>query len=43
MGYGILCGEGEEDVYSAGQDCEAGHLDRGKGGLPGRLCNRRLN
>lgn len=26
MGYGLLCGEGEEDVYSAGEDCEAGCL-----------------
>ena len=33
VGYGILCGEGEEDVYSAGEDCEAGLLDRKIGGL----------
>ena len=34
VGYGVLCGEGEEDVYSAGEDCEARPLDRGKEGLP---------
>ena len=26
MGYGLLCAEGKEDVYSAGEDCEAGYL-----------------
>ena len=26
MGYGFLRGEGEEGVYSTGQNCQAGHL-----------------
>lgn len=26
VGYGLLCAEGKEDVYSAGEDCEAGYL-----------------
>ena len=28
VGYGLLCGEGEEGVHSSGEDCEAGCLTR---------------
>ena len=27
MGYGFLCVEGKENIFTAGEDCEAGYID----------------